>query len=211
MGLCYNSRAASHASKNPYVAKSWEEQLGQIPGVVGTMGFACDTGGKGVAVVFEKERAYFSPGVPLALWQVQHQSWGFHSWHLDSNRKVPGTPWTPISLYRHIWLHLNRWFFFSFMLILHKTSLVSITIYSTGNLGLFLVPLHLIIFSRAQSFDDMQILTGTWHLLTQTSISNKPTMATYNVEEFYSYHKSHHPLQILQLSSKCHWISFCST
>lgn len=47
------------------------------------------------------------------------------------------------------------------MLILHKTSLVSITIYSTGNLGLFFVPLHLIIFSRAQSLDDMQILTGT--------------------------------------------------
>lgn len=62
------------------------------------------------------------------------------------------------SLYRHIWLHLTEEIFF-FVLILQKNSLVSITIYSAGILGLFFVPLHLIIFSRVQTFYDMQILT----------------------------------------------------
>lgn len=39
--------------------------MGQIPSVVGTMGFACDTGGKGAALVFEKERACFFPVLPV--------------------------------------------------------------------------------------------------------------------------------------------------
>lgn len=57
-------------------------------------------------------KSLFFPRCTPGLWQAQHQAWGFHSWHLDNNRKVPETPWTPDSLYRHIWLHLNRWFFF---------------------------------------------------------------------------------------------------
>lgn len=107
------------------------------------------------------------------------------NWHLN-NMKSLETPWTPTSLYRCIWLHLNPRIFL-FTLILQKTSLVSIPIYSTRILGLFFVLLHLIIFSRVQTFYDMQILTRTWLLFIQTFSINKPITATCNVEEFYSY------------------------
>lgn len=58
--------------------------------------------------------------------------------------------------------------------------------YRTGIRGLFFVPLHPIIFSRVQTFYDMQILTRT--CIHTDLIIHKCTTAAHNVEEFYSYH-----------------------
>lgn len=212
MALCFRPRAAallqSHA--RPEVERNnWDRS----PVWSGPWTLSMILGGKGAALVFEKEGACSSPSLPAgcatdpsAVLRVlkfytgslrparQLTCFVFHiclnawlNWHLNNNMKVWETPWTLTSLYRHIWLHLTEEIFF-FVLILQKNSLVSITIYSAGILGLFFVPLHLIIFSRVQTFYDMQILTRPWLLFIQTSIINKLTTAAYNVEEFYSYH-----------------------
>lgn len=125
-------------------------------------------------------------GVPATSRSTGAETPGLN-WHLHSDTKLRETPRAPTALCRHTGSHLNRRIFFFLVLILQKTSLVSITIYSTGILGLFFVPLHLIIFSRVQTFYDMQILTRTRLLFIQSAIMNKPTTAAYNVEEFYSY------------------------
>lgn len=202
----------SCTSAKPCTARSWEEQLGQIPCVVGAMDFVYDTGGKRSGIgIWERGSLFFpessrwlcnrpisSPAGFEVLHRVPTTSKTAHMLRvphllkrlakLASKQQHEGLRDTlNPSLYRHIWLHLTEEIFF-FVLILQKNSLVSITIYSAGILGLFFVPLHLIIFSRVQTFYDMQILTRPWLLFIQTSIINKLTTAAYNVEEFYSYH-----------------------